>query len=144
MFTCRMLYDKVSRMVKRKAWDGYLTMGKGIVNFYALSIHNFSFVFNVLVIRNIGFGCMSNTYFIFNRWIDKGERTFSWSFFGFWCKFNYFFGNVCVISKVGKKVGNTHISQDGRKYWEIRLILNLQIWWYMNLYTLCTCLLRIV
>jgi hypothetical protein len=29
--------------------------------------------------------------------------------------------------RVGKKVGNTHISQDGGKYWEIRLILNLQI-----------------
>jgi hypothetical protein len=25
--------------------------------------------------------------------------------------------------RVGKKVGNTHISQDSGKYWEIRLIL---------------------
>jgi hypothetical protein len=29
--------------------------------------------------------------------------------------------------RVGKNAGNTHISQDGGKYWEIRLILNLQI-----------------
>ena len=30
-------------------------------------------------------------------------------------------------TRVGKKAGNTHISQDGGKYWEIRLIFNLQI-----------------
>jgi hypothetical protein len=30
--------------------------------------------------------------------------------------------------RVGKKAGNTHISQDGGKYWEIGLILNLQIY----------------
>jgi hypothetical protein len=29
--------------------------------------------------------------------------------------------------RVGKKAGTTNISQDGRKYWEIRLIFNLQI-----------------
>jgi hypothetical protein len=38
-----------------------------------------------------------------------------------WFKFN------CMQARVGKKAGNTHISQDGGKYWEIRLILNLQI-----------------
>ena len=34
---------------------------------------------------------------------------------------------ILVMDRVGKKGGNTHISQDGGKYWEIRLILNLQI-----------------
>ena len=34
---------------------------------------------------------------------------------------------ICMLCRVGKKVGNNHISQDGGKYWEIRLILNLQI-----------------
>ena len=32
-----------------------------------------------------------------------------------------------LLIRVGKKAGNTHISQDSRKYWEVRLILNLQI-----------------
>ena len=32
-----------------------------------------------------------------------------------------------AVIRVGNKAGNTHISQDGGKYWEIRLILNLQI-----------------
>ena len=35
--------------------------------------------------------------------------------------------DVCRSCRVGKKAGNTHIFQDGGKYWEIRLILNLQI-----------------
>ena len=34
---------------------------------------------------------------------------------------------ILVMDRVCKKAGNTHISQDGGKYWEIRLILNLQI-----------------
>ena len=32
-----------------------------------------------------------------------------------------------ILVRVGKKAGNTHISQDGGKYWELRLILNLQM-----------------
>jgi hypothetical protein len=32
-----------------------------------------------------------------------------------------------AVGRVGKKAGNTHISQDGGKYWEIRLIINFQI-----------------
>jgi hypothetical protein len=59
-------------------------------------------------------------------------------FSGFWVNV-IFYQNMPNLhnrykSRVGKKAGrNTHISQDGWKYWEIRLILNLQIWWYRKL-----------